>query len=437
MSILSSQTRSLPPRVLSFTTSLWRHKHDTSASAKLFEDAERERQEERLQTERREQTMDALLTRQAGRNWDGDEPIADAVLRMLVDKYKPLRSGTIITADEKLSKSTPTVRMGSIHSISSLSPSESIPEGVFITSDRSLTYPKIDPSKSLKDQPLLPAVEGHRPWHTNFTEPSHATASMRIGNFNSVKSGPSLVLDEKARKLEKENKRRFQTVFKLERAKESVLDHRLGIRRQQQKRTQANPIAMEGWRSLVEARIENARIQGRFDNVKGRGKPMAANDDEKNPFIGREEFLMNQMESAVASFRQVLRQAWSRRVFLVLVTAAPPPQLDRLTVDYIKNLRDPEWEEREYNATAPYIARRVLYTRSIELERLYKESAKEIHEQPVAKLSGNGSETTLGSGRNDEDSDFVEAHGVSLPSLSVREMVKELFTWRRPAGASR
>ena len=41
--------------------------------------------------------------------------------------------------------------------------------------------------------------------------------------------------------------------------------------------------------------MKNARAQGRFDDVKGRGKPIVTSNDEKNPFIGREEFLMNRI----------------------------------------------------------------------------------------------------------------------------------------------
>ena len=319
MSIITSvlsHTRRFPlHHTLFLTPSYRRCRHDTSASAKLFEDAKREEQEESREIERRRQTTSALLNSQGGRNWDGDEPIADAVLRMLVDKYKPLRSGSITTADEKLSKSAPTVRVGDISFDSSLSSLEVTQEGVPIASNRPLACPNIDPSKPLKDQPLLPTVEGHRPWHTNFTAPSHATASVRIGNIEPVRSGPPPTLDEKTRKKEKENRRRFQTALKLEGAKESVLDHRLGIK--QQKRTQANPVTMKGWRSLVEERIEvclavcvtiprsfsfysrsfmkNARAQGSFNYIKGRGKPMVISSDEKNPFIEREEFLMNRI----------------------------------------------------------------------------------------------------------------------------------------------
>jgi len=53
--------------------------------------------------------------------------------------------------------------------------------------------------------------------------------------------------------------------------------------------------------------------------------------------------------------------------------------------------------------------------RSVELERLYKESAKEIHEKLVSKLSGKGDGTTLGSGHDDEGHDFANAHGTPPP----------------------
>lgn len=253
-SVSSQARRQPPPRLLSIATSPRRRKGDTPASAKLLGDAKREEQTEKQEIGRREKKVRALLTRQAERNWDGDEPIADTVLRMLVDKYKPLRSGKIITADEKLSKYAPSIRVQGTPSDPSLSPSESTLGDASITSNKPPAYPEVDRSKPLKDQPLLPVVEGHRPWHTNFIAPPHATASVRLGNFGPTGSNLSPVLDEKTRKLERENKRRFQTALKLEGAKESLLEHQLGVK--QQRRASANPITMKGWRTLVEERIE-------------------------------------------------------------------------------------------------------------------------------------------------------------------------------------
>ena len=120
-------------------------------------------------------------------------------------------------------------------------------------------------------------------------------------------------------------------------------------------------------------------------------------------------------------------------------------------MDYIASLRDPEWEERErsyhetalgevnslvrkYNAMAPYVARRALYMRNVELERLYKESAGEIHEKLVTKLGGEGDGTALGPG-HDEDEDFANTNGTSLPSLGIWAMVKKLFARVRTSAA--
>jgi DnaJ homolog subfamily C member 28 len=156
------------------------------------------------------------------------------------------------------------------------------------------------------------------------------------------------------------------------------------------------------------------------------------------------------MESSINSFRQILRQAWSRRVLLVVTTETPPPSIDRLTLDYIATLRDLEWEEQErsyhetalsevnslvrkYNGMAPYIARRALYTRNAELERLYKESAKEIREELVAKFNSKGDQPRFGSGAEGGE-DPANPHGAPLPSLSIWAMVKKLFSWVRSFG---
>lgn len=40
---------------------------------------------------------------------------------------------------------------------------------------------------------------------------------------------------------------------------------------------------------------QKARLAGVFKNVKGRGLPMTRAVEERNPFIAREEFLMNRI----------------------------------------------------------------------------------------------------------------------------------------------
>lgn len=90
----------------SSTPRLWTtrsHNVDHRASSKLFADAE---QEERTSVTPAQTGIHRGTTSEHP-NWTGDESIEDAVLRMLVDKYKPLRTGTIRTAEEKMHRAPP------------------------------------------------------------------------------------------------------------------------------------------------------------------------------------------------------------------------------------------------------------------------------------------------------------------------------------------
>lgn len=179
----------------------------------------------------------------------------DAVLRMLVDKYKPLRSGPIRSADEKLKNAPPQIRTftdinehspNSINSAASLETSES---GSFV------------PRQYSADTPLLPSIEGHQPWHTTFTVPSHATSNVRYGHIPSPRPRPApspIPDDEKAKKLAREAKRRTEQAGRLSRARESTLDYRLGLKRGElmNEYRRPNPATLKGWASLVEDRIE-------------------------------------------------------------------------------------------------------------------------------------------------------------------------------------
>ncbi|KXN81731.1 hypothetical protein AN958_03780 [Leucoagaricus sp. SymC.cos] len=153
-----------------------------------------------------------------------------------------------------------------------------------------------------------------------------------------------------------------------------------------------NAVSVKGWNSLTEERIEKARAAGVFKNMKGHGQPLVRSIDETNPFIAREEFLMNrivqrngaappwvevqgELESAVNSFREILRQSRVRRALRILNMEIPPELLPKVTLDQVKSLRDPEWIKKEesyhqtvaaelnslvrrYNGLAPYIVRR-------------------------------------------------------------------------------
>ena len=243
-----------------FSTPQWtlRNRHaDHRASSKLFANAELE--------ERVDQARAApprTTTASEHPNWTGDESIEDAVLRMLVDKYKPLRTGTIRTAEEKIRRA-PTQVAAQQQEISSMSIVDNDPAAR--SSSQSRVY--------RADEPLLPAVEGHKPWLTTFKVPSHATSSIRHGHFptadspsssetsmrNSTQTGP--VDSDRTRRKERDVKKRSEIAGRLTRAKESSLDYRLGITKDMKSglRARPNPVSIKGWAGLVEERIEVRR----------------------------------------------------------------------------------------------------------------------------------------------------------------------------------
>jgi DnaJ family protein C protein 28 len=212
-----------------------------TGSAKLFADAAREEADD--QANQSSQRGSHLLTQQSqDSNWDGEESMQDAVLRMLVDKYKPLRGGTIMTAEEKLKQAPPSVSGEAVYTNNS---------GTGVSNWKSIAN---------DSEPLLPAVEGHKPWLTTYKVPSHASTSIRLGRFPPPASArppsASSPVEDRTRK-EKEAKKREEEVGRLTRAKESTLDYRLGINRTSTpKQAQPNPVSLRGWASLIEDKIE-------------------------------------------------------------------------------------------------------------------------------------------------------------------------------------
>ncbi|KAA1466671.1 hypothetical protein DENSPDRAFT_767700 [Dentipellis sp. KUC8613] len=449
-SVFSSYTRRLDSSK-SFRFFSWsphpRSGADHRASSKLFADAERE------EAQKAPQPKNPLLNVEH-ENWTGEESMQDAVLRMLVDKYKPLRGGTIQTAEQKLRQAPP--------KISSVQPP---PVQAFSSSSTAAPAAPRSPA-SWANEPLIPAVEGHRPWHTTFKAPSHATSSVRYGSFpppikpSASTTAPDM-MDDKARRKEREVKKRTQTAGRLSRAKESTLEYRLGIK-SSHVQSRPNPSSVKGWQGLVEERIERARSEGHFRTIKGRGQPIHCSTEESNPFIAREEYLMNrivqrqgaappwveiqgELETAVTSFRELLRQSWVRRAIRMLTLSQPATLLPTFTLSDAVRLRDAEWEERErayhdtaveelnslvrkYNAMAPYAVRRPYYTRSVELDKAYQDAGREILQGLAVQSQQTGGSTAVRFGGDDEDG----AVGGGAPvgrALRIRDVIRSWFGW--------
>ena len=169
-------------RPSSFVSRTARETVDHSASSKLWEDAMREEAEE---VKNESSSLPQQLLSQE-ENWTGEESVRDAVLRMLVDKYKPLRGPVVRSADEKLKQTPPAI----LSSTPGAGPS-------------TVHY--------RADEPLLPSVEGHKPWLVTFKPPSHAV-NVKVG---SIVSGPRTStrrglegLEEGEKKVERGAKRR-------------------------------------------------------------------------------------------------------------------------------------------------------------------------------------------------------------------------------------
>ncbi|TEB32171.1 hypothetical protein FA13DRAFT_1754584 [Coprinellus micaceus] len=329
-------------------------------------------------------------------NWTGDESTEDAVLRMLVDKYKPLRSGTTQTAEERMRREPPkatpssTPILGEPESETSLRAElEARIGAVEIKVDassggyqvKSTLAAPIRPTLtgSWATEPLLPSNPNHNPWDTTFKPPTEWTEAPSIKHASLVSTstkksgagtGPE---DPKQKREEREKVKKTKTAGRLGQAKEAMLDYRLGLKggsagdADRVGPGRVNPSSLKGWTSLVEDRIEKARKAGAFANVKGRGRPIVRSTEEQNPFIDREEFFMNrivqrngaapiwvelqnELEEAVNSFRLVLMESWVRTASTSISADLPPPTADSLklpSTEWITQYRNRSWESRE------------------------------------------------------------------------------------------
>ncbi|KAF7313238.1 DUF1992 domain-containing protein [Mycena kentingensis (nom. inval.)] len=338
-----------------------------SASAKLFADALKEEAERKVRR--------VVLDEQPP-NWTGDERVQDTVLRLLVDKHRPLRSGTIQTADEKIR-----------NTMKSFNPVH-LPPG----------------ETSWSSVPLLPGSAEHRPWHTEFTAPVLGAPSIRHARAMPSRKGGDNSSDD-VEDMQRAQKELHKRLGRASRAKESTLDYKLGLGVDAaQTRARPNPVSMRGWTNLIEDKIERARRAGVFATLKGRGKPLNRTVEETNPFIGREEYLMNRivqrngaappwvqfqndLDDAVFTFRRLLLDSWTRHA----IRSLPPSP----SHDAIAAFRDETWSNthigyhtaalnelnaqvRRYNAIAPYAVRRALHVLDTELQRAYDQGPAEI-----------------------------------------------------------
>ncbi|GAA5862593.1 hypothetical protein JCM8547_002119 [Rhodosporidiobolus lusitaniae] len=193
-------------------------------------------------------------------------------------------------------------------------------------------------------------------------------------------------------------------------AYERTLDYAAGVRPEQKQRREGEKAEGEhdaaqlgvpslgGWAGIVENRILQSMREGSFKHVKGRGKPLERDEAESNPFISREDFLINrvlkqqdvsppwvelqkELETALSAFRSNLHASYTRRVLRIRSSEGLTGAVVR---EVEQGWRDEEWEKREqafhdaalldlnnltrkFNIIAPYHVRRSLLTLHSEL----------------------------------------------------------------------
>lgn len=349
----------------------------------------------------------------------------DAVLRMLMDKYRPLRS----TTDGRAAESARLAQT---------------PRPV----ERPISA-RVDPVPSAPAKPHTPPGQ---PWNAVYVRPSHACAQSpqvyrgKYLNVEPPKSAAAQKLaelgvsaaslprdDRKAMGELRDTLRRAVHQERLERARDVKLQ-RAGRAPQAEAEEPSRPTiavvgAVKGLAGLAEQKIEDARRRGVFQQNSLRGKPLVADEHSGNPHLQREEFLLNRMVQRQGgmppwvalnhemmtedrALRQRVQHAWVCRALLQLgdadwrsmapvavhwhaeadaKTGAPlytieaqSPEEAR-TLAWVQGFRDPAWLRREsayheaaiknlnevirrYNHVAPFSARKMLHSQQTFLQ---------------------------------------------------------------------
>ncbi|KAM0788047.1 hypothetical protein ACM66B_006245 [Microbotryomycetes sp. NB124-2] len=370
------------------------------AQAKLEEQIE----SDMLSKQKKDQDLVKASQEQA---WDGDEPQARMIRRILEDSYKPLRVKGHVKQSQQ-----PTMSSSQI-------------DAATVTHSTTVT--------STATTPL-------EPWQHTYKAPEHWQDPL-IPHLAATKtSTKSKFGSHKAKGTVKSTLARQE---RLASAWERTLDYNAGIRNgnaaatrtttmnggaddlendgPRRDRSQESLGQMHAWGGFVEDKIQKAQKQGLFRNIKGRGKPLLRDlEAESNPFIPRDDFLINrivqrqgvappwielqqQLEQNLQSFRVSVRQSWFRRATRILSLEG---NSSRFGIEKIQSgWRDLEWERnerlfhetaindlnqltRKYNIQAPFHVRRGLLSLDDELIKILDKTRPAIVWELERRLQG-------------------------------------------------
>ena len=149
-----------------------------------------------------------------------------------------------------------------------------------------------------------------------------------------------------------------------------------------------------------------------------------------------------ELDAALNSFRDVVRQSWTRRAIRMMTLSQPAALLPRLTTSDVIAMRDAEWEARErayhdtaleevnslvrkYNGLAPYAVRRPYYMLNVELERAYRDSADDILRGIAERVSAQSSSLAKSQAAEEDERNRVVEGGEQWTPLRIRDVIRE------------
>jgi hypothetical protein len=360
----------------------------------------------------------------------------------------------------------------------------------------------------------------------------HLAAGALAGSRSKKLDASSVPWDDpRAMRRLRDSTKRAEQTGRMVRARVGALDYRLGLRRDAQGRAIADGEAQQehllpdedfeeprdnrsekekqeelvyagggtGYSSLANERIQEAMRSGAFRNNSLRGSKLQTLDEESNPYLSREERLMNrlvkrqgaappfvelnsELEAAHTGFRAKLIDAWVRRASRMLLADTSLNHLSAPGIDDValeaalqelaRTHRDVEWERaerafhevsvkevnnavRKYNGIAPFHARRALITVEAELQRALTNAAPALVQAlreglqlrggraaPSGAAAGHGATRTDRSawqlwGGADQSSSIVDGQGVSSRAREAGSRSASDFEQELTRGARR
>ena len=219
------------------------------------------------------------LVHSQGPIWIGEESQTDAVLRMLLDSHKPLRTGEGV----KNSASEDKIRRW-IKELD-LRPRDA----AFVTSSPTMGEALTAESSTAAASPHRTTIppDQHRPWHSTYTGHTVQVEAPKVkyGTFIRKKADAESLAnilelqlpagaDAKTRARVRESRKRHQLIGRVERAKEKALDYQLDVEGEEAETFDGNRQAkgssvlgagrgsasgLRAWAGLVEDRIQRAK----------------------------------------------------------------------------------------------------------------------------------------------------------------------------------